>query len=361
MAISKVGLMGCGNIAPAYIRGCGSFENVEIIACADIDVERAKKFGEEYGIAGMSVDELLNHPDVDIIINLTVPKVHADVSLAIIEAGKHVHTEKPLALEREDGQKILQAAKEKGVLVGCAPDTFMGGGLQTVRKLIEDGAIGRPVAAMAAFAGHGPEKWHPNPAFFYEIGGGPLLDIGPYPITAMVSFFGPVKRVSASAQKSFEERIAGNGDRLPVEVSTHVSATLDFHSGTVATLITSFDMWKHNLPNIEIYGETGSIRCPDPNRFDGEVKLWTTETEEWTDVPLTHSAEVGRGIGVSDLAYAIQNSRPHRVSGDLGLHVLDIMQAIEESSAQGKHIEIGSTLVQPAPLPVDLPQGQLDA
>jgi predicted dehydrogenase len=365
---SKVGIIGCGNIANQYFKGCAAFEILEVVGCADIDLTRAQAKAEEHGVKAYSVDDLLNDPDIDIIINLTIPAAHAEVSLAAINAGKSVQSEKPLALTREDGQKVLNAAKEKGVLVGCAPDTFLGGGLQTSRKVIEDGWIGKPVAATAFMLGHGPETWHPNPDFFYKVGGGPMFDMGPYYLTALVHLMGPVKRVSGSTQISFPTRYATSsqlppdqyGHAIEVDIPTHVAGVLDFENGAVAALITSFDVWSHNLPRIEIYGTEGSMSVPDPNRFDGPVKVRRAGADDWTEIPLTHSDQVGRGIGVADMAYALRSGRPNRSSGQLAYHVLDLMHAFHDSSDTNQHIELTSTVEQPAPLPLGLMQGRLD-
>jgi len=357
-----VGIIGCGNIFNQYIKGCRAFDILEVKACTDLDMSRAKAKADEHNIpCACTVEELLTDPDVQIVVNLTVPKVHAEVSLAAIVAGKNVHSEKPLAVTRADGQKILAAAKDRGVLVGCAPDTFLGGGLQTCRKLIEDGAIGTPVAATAFLASHGPEGWHPNPDFFYQTGGGPLFGMGPYYLTALISLLGPVKRLTGSARASFPERIAGDGRRLPVEVATHIAGVLDFAAGTVATLITSFDVWSHHLPRIEIYGSEGSLTVPDPNTFGGPVYLRRFDEQDWREVPLTHNGTVGRGIGVADMAYALTYGRPHRASGAMAYHVLDIMHGLLDASDSNCHIQVQSTCPQPEPLPVGLPQGQLDS
>jgi len=360
----KVGMIGTGNIAPAYIRGCKPFESIELVACADLLMDRAQAFATENEIKAYSIEDLLGAEDIDIIINLTIPAAHAEVSLQIIEAGKHAYSEKPLALNREDGKKIIEAAKAKGVRMGCAPDTFLGGGGQTARKTIDDGVIGKPIAATAFFVSHGPEGWHPNAGFYYLKGGGPLFDMGPYYLTTLINLMGPVARVSGSASITFEERIATsealNGQVLPVEVNTHIAGTLEFENGAIATVITSFDVWGGNLPRIEIYGEEGSLSVPDPNTFGGVVQALHSDDGAWRDVQLTHTTNIGRGAGVADMAYAIQSGRPHRASGALAFHVLDIMQALEESAAQGKHIDIESTLDQPLAIPAGLADGVLD-
>lgn len=361
----KVGVVGAGKIFPAYVAGCRNFPLLELVALADIDGERASQQAAEHGVPrALSVDALLADPEIQIVVNLTVPKVHAAVSLAAIAAGKHVYTEKPLAVTRADGQRIVQAAAERGVRVGSAPDTFLGGGQQTCRKLIDDGWIGEPVAAVAFMMGRGPESWHPNPDFFYQAGGGPLLDMGPYYLTSLINLLGPVRRVAGSARASFPERVATSrqhfGRRLPVEVSTHVAALLDFAAGPVATLITSFDVWHASLPRIEVYGSEGTLSVPDPNIFGGMVRVRRAGAAEWSEMPLLFDDQVGRGIGVADLAYAIHSGRPHRASGELAYHVLDIMQAVEESSDGGQHVTLESSAARPAPLPMGLLRGEVD-
>ncbi len=360
----NVGIIGTGNIAPAYIRGCKPFEVINVLACADILVDRARDFAAEHGLTAHSVEDLLANDDIDIVLNLTIPAAHAEVSLQIIQAGKHAYSEKPLALNRADGAAIIKAAADKDLRMGCAPDTFLGGGGQTARKAIDDGKIGAPVAATATWMSHGHESWHPNAGFYYLKGGGPLFDMGPYYLTALVNLVGPVARVAGLAQMTFPERIATSealkDQILPVEVNTHVAGTLEFENGAIATVIMSYDVWGNHLPNIEIHGAEGSLSVPDPNRFDGEVAAIKGGTREWVDIPLTHTPNIGRGAGVADMAYAIQSGRPHRVSGELAFHVLDIMCALEESSEQGRHVEIKSTLDQPQALPPGLPDGLLD-
>jgi predicted dehydrogenase len=361
----SIGIVGTGSIFGTYVTNCRAFDILEIAACSDLDLAKAKVKAEEFGISrACAVKELLADPEIQIVVNLTVPRAHADISLAAIRAGKHVYSEKPLAISRQEGQQILLEAYQQGLQVGCAPDTFLGGGQQTCRKLLDDGWIGEPVAAAAFMTGHGPESWHPNPDFFYQVGGGPLFDVGPYYLTALVHLLGPVQRVTGSTRISFRERIATSPEhykrRIPVEVPTHVTGIVDFASGPLATVITSFDIWSSNLPYIEIYGSEGTLSVPDPNRFGGPIRLRRAVASEWTEVPLSHDAEVGRGIGVADLAYAITAWRPHRASGKLAYHILDVMHAFGESSQTGRHVQIESHCERPTPLPLGLPKGELD-
>ena len=359
-----VGIIGCGNIVQAYFEGCAQFPILRMVACADIRMEAAQEVAARNGIKACTVDELLADPEVDIVINLTVPKVHAEVSLRALEAGKHVHGEKPLAVTLEDGKRIVETAKAKGLRAGSAPDTFLGAGLQTCRKLLDDGAIGRVLSGTAFMLGWGPEGWHPNPAFFYQRGGGPMLDMGPYYMTALVHLLGPVKAISAMAVKSFDERIAGCkehlGERLPVEVPTHNSGTLLFHSGAVVTAGISFDVRRHTHTPLEIYGAEGSLIVPDPNTFGGPVKLFKLGEDDWQEAELTHRyAAQSRGIGVADMAHAICDNRPHRCAVEQAYHVLEIMLSFEKSALEGRTIELESTCAQPAAFPADLPVGVL--
>lgn len=361
----KVGVIGCGNISGAYFRGCAPYAILEMAACADLDIARAKEKAQQFNIPkACSVDELLNDPEIQIVVNLTVPQAHAEVSLAAIASGKSVYSEKPLAITREDGLAILTEAEAKGVRVGCAPDTFLGGGIQTCRALIDQGAVGTPVAATAFMMGHGPESWHPNPFFYYQTGGGPMFDMGPYYLTALINLLGGVQRVTGSARISFAERTATsaalNGQKIAVDVPTHIAGVMDFESGVIGTLITSFDVWAHKTPIIEIYGSEGSLSVPDPNMFGGKVHLWRAGENTWTEIPLTHSDTVERGIGVADMAYALIYGRPHRASGALAYHVLDIMHAFHDASNSGTHVMLNSRCQRPAALPVGLPVGVLD-
>ena len=363
-APAKVGVIGCGNISDRYLEHCRAFVDVEIVACADLLPQRAREKAAQYGVRAMSVDELLNDPQISIVLNLTIPRAHAEVDLAALKAGKHVYSEKPLALDLADGQRILALAAGRGLRVGCAPDTFLGGGQQTSRKLIDDGWIGRPVAAVAFMASRGHEHWHPDPAFYYKAGGGPMLDMGPYYVTALVNLLGPVTRVTGSASITFPQRRITSqpkfGEMIDVEVSTHQAAVLEFAAGLTATVIMSFDVQAHNLPRMEVYGTEGSLLVPDPNTFRGPVSLRRADAEDWSEIPLTHSDRVERGIGVADMAAAIRRNRPHRVSGDLALHALEIMLAVEKASEGGRHVDIASGVARPQALPVGLKPGHVD-
>ncbi len=363
----KIGIVGCGTISSIYLKNCTEvFSVLEVAACADMFPERAKAKAEEFNIPkACTVSELLSDPEIKIVLNLTIPKAHAEVTLAALEAGKNVYVEKPLAITREDGQKILSLAKSKGLLVGGAPDTFLGGGLQTCRKLIDDGWIGKPVASTAFMVNHGHESWHPDPEFYYKVGGGPMFDMGPYYLTALISLMGPVKRVTGSAGITFPERTITSapkyGTKIEVDVPTHVAGIMDFESGAIGTIITSFDVWGSQLPRIEIYGSEGTLIVPDPNTFGGPVFYRRQKIGDWKEIPLTHGfSENSRGIGVADMAYSILSGRPHRANGDLTYHVLDIMHGFHDASREGKHYAVASTCSRPAALPMGLSADALD-
>lgn len=363
----KVGIIGCGNIFDQYIQGCRLFDVLNVIACADLDMDRARQRATEYSLQALSVDDLLAHPDIQVVVNLTIPAAHKAVSLAAIAAGKHVYSEKPLAITTQDGREILDAAAARGLRVGCAPDTFLGGALQTCIKLIDDGAIGTPVAATAFFANHGPESWHPNPDFFYKVGGGPVLDMAPYYLTALVTMLGSVRSVAGASRASFAQRTATSAARMGhtfnVEVPTLATAALVFETGAIGSVTFSFDIWAHQHPFIEIHGSEGSLYVPDPNHFGGRVQLYsgTDATRTWTDMPLTHHDKVGRGIGVADMVQGIISGRPHRASGTLAYHVLDVMEKLSGLGESGSVQAIESRVERPAPLPLGLELGRLDA
>lgn len=352
----NIGIIGCGKISSIYLQILQTFDILNIIACADLDMERAHAQAESFHIPRvLHVEELLADPDIELVVNLTIPSAHAEIGLATIAAGKALYNEKPLALTREQGHQLLEAAQAQGVRVGCAPDTFLGSGLQTCRKLIDQGLIGTPIAASAFMMNHGAEHWHPNPDFYYQPGGGPLFDMGPYYLTALINLLGPVRRVTGTAKITFPERTitseARYGTKITVNTPTHIAGVMDFVSGAVGVLVTSFDIWSHQLPRIEIYGTDGTLNVPDPNTFGGPVRLRRAGENDWRDIPLTPGYTTNsRGIGVADMAYALRAGQPHRASGALAYHVLDSMQAILEASTEGRHIVLTSTCTRPEPL-----------
>jgi predicted dehydrogenase len=361
-----VGVIGCGVISGMYLENCQRFAHLNLVSCADLEMERARARAAQYGVPkACTVEELLGDPDVSIVLNLTIPKAHAEIALAAVRAGKSVYNEKPLTISREEGRQLLAEACDRNVLVGSAPDTFLGAGLQTCRKLIDDGAIGVPVAATAFMLCHGHESWHPDPDFYYQPGAGPMFDMGPYYLTALVSLMGPVRRVTGSARTTFPERTITSkpkyGNTIRVNTPTHVAGVLDFASGAIGTLVTSFDVWAAEVPPIEVYGTEGTLSVPDPNSFGGPVRLRSAGVSEWSEVPFTHgNSQNSRGIGVADMAQALCSGRPHRASGELAYHVLDIMHAIHEASSEGRHVELTTRCDRPAPLPLGLTEWTLD-
>lgn len=349
-----VGLIGCGNISSIYLQNAQTLDAIEIVACADLRREAAEAQAAKYGVGRvLSVDELLADPAIEIVLNLTTPESHGSIALRALEAGKGVYNEKPLAMSREEARRMLQTAAAKGLLVGGAPDTFLGAGLQTVRELIDSGAIGEIVGANAFMMSRGHEHWHPNPSFYYKPGGGPLFDMGPYYLTALVALLGPVRRVSGSTRISRPMRTVTSqpryGEVIEVEVPTHVAGLLDFAAGPVAMIMTTFDVQASALPNIEIYGTAGTISAPDPNTFGGPVKLRRTDEKEWQEVPVTRPyAANSRGIGLAGMAEALRGTGTHRAGGELAYHVLDLMHAVHEASDRGCHVQVESTCAQPA-------------
>jgi len=352
---ARVGVIGAGTISRNYLAHAVDF-GLEVVAVADLDPERARSAAEEHGIAAVSpVDELPHRADVDVVLNLTVPAAHAEVTGAAIEAGKHVYVEKPLAVWREDGRRLVEAAADAGVRLGVAPDTFLGDGMQTCRRLIDAGAIGEPVGGAVVMACHGHESWHPSPEFYYQAGGGPLMDMGPYHITALVSLLGPVRRVSAASRASLAERTIGSGPRagtrFPVEVPTHIAGVLELASGAIVSLLMTFDVWAARLPPFELFGTEGSLDGPDPNTFAGPVLVWPASRREWEPMPLHRSGRPQtRGLGLAEMMAAVAGGRPHRASGQLGLHVLDVMNCLAESAALGRHVTVSTSCARPEPI-----------
>jgi predicted dehydrogenase len=361
---TKVGIIGCGMISDTYFNAAKTFNILEVVACADSLPERAEAKSKLYGVPNMTNKEMLAKPEIEIVLNLTPPKQHLEIALATLQAGKHAYSEKPFGIDEEQAAKVMATAKQKGLRVGCAPDTFLGGGQQTARKMIDDGWIGKPIAGTAIVMGRGPEKWAHAP-FFYDIGAGPMLDLGPYYITALVNMLGPAKSVTAVTCKGSETRVGGPDTVphvYPINVTTHLAGMVEFQCGAVITVITSFEVYKHGHSPIEIYGSEGSLQVPDPNTFDGPVRVFRNGYDDWKAVPLSHIyTENSRSIGVADMAYALQTGRKHRVNGELANHVLEIMLSFDKSSKLGKKVELKTTCERPAPLPLGLEHGELDA
>lgn len=370
MRKAKVGVIGTGQISGIYLKNMTqAFDGIlEVKAVADLVPELARSRADQFGVPNAwSVKELLDDPEIEIVLNLTAPSVHAAVNLQALQAGKHVYTEKPFALTREDADEVLRLAEAKGLLVGCAPDTFLGGGLQTCRKLIDDGWIGTPYSANGTIImGNASNGMHPNFRNFLKLGGDPIMDMAPYYLTALVFLLGPIRRVTGSARQLQDEITILNpkspsfGEKVPVEAPTNVSAVLDFHSGAVGSLQAAKESFGY-LTRLEIFGTEGNLTVNDPNFFGGNIFIQFPDGRK-QEVPLTHGfAEDSRGIGVADMAYAIRTGRPHRASGQLARHVLDVSLGIFESSSQGRHIELGSTVGRPEPLPLGLKYSRLDA
>jgi predicted dehydrogenase len=369
----NVGIIGCGNISGIYLRNIPAFRGLTLRACADLRPEVAQAQASRHGIEALTVDELLARDDIDLVLNLTIPNAHFGVSLAALSAGKHVFSEKPLAVDFEQGRRLVDEAEARGLLLGSAPDTFLGAGGRLARKLIDDGRIGHVLSGTAFLMSHGMEHWHPDPEFFFKPGGGPIFDMAPYYLSALVNVIGPVQRVFALSSIGFPERIITGetsprkGERITVETPTHVMALLEFGSGAQVTFCMSWDVWKHGHPAIELYGTEGSLRVPDPNFFGGHVEI-TERGGDWRAVdpsemplgaPNWHSPNWApdvppkanyRALGLADLASAVLNGSPHRSSGRLGLHILEVMHSIHAGAATGQPRAITTTLERPAVL-----------
>ena len=355
MERSRVGVVGCGGISPAYLTAPERFPTLDVVACADLDIGRAERRAVEFGVPlACGVDDLLAMDDVDVVVNLTPPAAHHEVSLAAIAAGRSVYSEKPLAADRAQAQELIAAARDRGVLLGCSPDTFLGPAYQTARSLVDWGAIGEPVGAVAFFASRGPDASHQDPGFLYRPGAGPLLDMGPYYVAALVNLLGPVVRVTGSTTTGTPDRLVLTGPRrgqtVPVDTPTHVSATLTFASGAVATLMTSFEVWATNLPRIEVHGTGGALSLPDPDEYGGSVRWHQAGWTSWREVP-TGAFPTGRGVGLADLAAALRTGRPHRADGELAAHVMDVLLAVLESDVRGEHLAVHTTFTPGRPVP----------
>ena len=362
----RVGVIGCGNISEAYMRLAPLFRGIEMRACADVNPAAAKKRADQFKLREETVDGLLEADDIDIVVNLTIPAAHYEVPRRAIKAGKHVYSEKPFVLSVEEGRSLAELAEKKGVRVGSAPDTFLGGAHQLARNVIDSGAIGTIVSGTCHVMSHGMEHWHPNPDFFFKPGAGPVLDVGPYYVTNLIQLIGPVKRVGALASIPTKERVIlsepRRGEKIVVETPTTIHAVLEFASGAVVTLGASWDVWHHKHTNMELYGEKGSLHVPDPNFFGGD--LLVTNEEKVVDAPKwdhplgisNQQANDGRALanyraaGLADMAIAILEGRPHRCSLEMALHAIDVMTSILKSAETGKFVELTTTCERPAAL-----------
>lgn len=351
-----VGIIGVGKISEQYLESLPRLPGLRLMAVADIDADRAQQVAAAQSVRALTVDELLEDESIDAVINLTLPQTHVEIGMRALAAGKHVFAEKPLGLTPDEAQPMLDLAAAKGLRVGSAPDTVLGTGVQTARDVLDSGVIGDPVAAQVHWSAPGHEAWHPSPLFYYQPGGGPLFDMAPYYLTALVTLFGPIERVSGSSTRSTRERTVASGPLagtpIPVDVDTHVTALLEHADGVTTTLTVSFEVWATRSPLFEVYGTKGTIAVPDPNRFSDPVEVSTIDDVTFRAVPVSAGYEnAGRGYGLADMARAIQTDRPHRASGDLAFHVLEAMDAIVRSSAEKRVVELSSTVARPEPVP----------
>jgi predicted dehydrogenase len=363
----RIGVVGCGSISMGYLRNAPIFRGVEITACADIVPDAAARRAAEFGLRAMEVDALITDPDIDLVLNLTVPSAHFDVSVRALAAGKHVFTEKPLAINVDDGRTLVATAASRGLALGSAPDTFLGAAGRFARRLMEAGAIGRPVIGTAFMMGRGMEHWHPDPSFYYQPGAGPVMDMGPYYLTMLVNLMGPVRRIQAVATSGEPERlITANGPkrgtRFKIGTPTSVLSLLEFDSGAAVSFGVSWDVFRHSNHPIELHGTKGSLRLPDPDNFGGIVAISAggAEWDETDTSTLLYGAENWpvdapdranyRMLGLADLASAIIAGRPPRASGDLALHVLEVMEAILRAGETGRAQVLRGTIAQPSEL-----------
>ncbi len=361
MSKLRVGVIGCGDISAIYLKNFKErFQTLEVTACAAKTLAHAQARADEYGIAkACTVEEILADPNIDIVLNLTVPAVHGEINLKALASGKHVYSEKPLASSVSEASRILNLAKKKGLMVGCAPDTFLGGALQTCRKLLDDGWIGKPVAVNAFMMSAGPESWHPDPEFLYNQGAGPMFDMGPYYLTAMVSLLGGVKKVASFSRITYPERTITSqprfGQKIRVEEPTYVSGLMEFENGAIGNLIASFDIQGSTLPYLEIYGSQGTLLVPDPNFFSGPVKIRRAGTEEFTEAPLVFGfTQNYRGLGLAEMAQAMRGGRKNRANGEMALHILEIMNGFQESGVKGHEYLLKSKIVRPDLFPIGI-------
>ena len=367
-----IGFVGTGNISSAYLRAMtgheamAGFPVLDIKGLADMRPEAAQARAAEFGLKSMSIEAMLADPEIQLIVNLTIPRAHVEVGLRCLAAGKHVYSEKPLGITYGEGRTLLDAANKAGLRIGSAPDTFLGGSHQQARAVVDSGVLGQLVGGTAFMQAPGHEAWHPDPAFYYDIGGGPVLDMAPYYITDLVNLLGPVARVSAMASRLRLTRPVlsepKKGQIMDVKVDTHVTGSLGFANGAIVQVAMSFDVAGHKHVPLELYGTEASLIVPDPNFFGGDVELKKRGREEsWTQIPVTEPYADGnyRSLGVADMAHAILDGRPHRANGDLALHVLEVMEAFETAARDGRTIDIRTPVERPAPLATSLKNGVL--
>ncbi|MFD6418119.1 Gfo/Idh/MocA family protein [Streptomyces sp. NPDC060194] len=356
-ARTGVGIVGCGAISGQYLATLAASDTLALVAVADLDPVRAHAVADAHpGVKALTVPQLLAHDAVNVVLSLTVPAAHAEVALPAIAAGKDVYLEKPLAATTAQAREVLAAARARGVRVGCAPDTVLGTGVQTARRAIDDGLVGRPLFATATMTVPGHELWHPDPDFYYVPGGGPLLDMGPYYVTSLVTLLGPVRSVTGTAGRSRDTRVIASGrragERISVTTDTHVSGVLTHASGVLTTLVMSFDGVATAASPLEVHGEKGSLIVPDPNRFSGDVRLFRLGEEEWETLPPSAGyRDAGRGQGLADMARTPAAQEP-RASGTLAYHVLDVMESLLESARTGASVQVTSTCDRPAAVPL---------
>lgn len=348
----RVGVLGCGNISGIYFRNLGQFKSVKVVSCADLDLDRARKAGAEWQVANAyTPHELFSDAEVDVVLNLTVPLAHAETTRTALAAGKHVYVEKPLGINPEEAEELCALAARNGLLLGCAPDTVLGAGIQTAREVVDSGRIGKPLAAQGFMLCHGHESWHPAPEFYYKRGGGPVFDMGPYYLSALHQLLGPVSTVTGLSAVSFEQRIItsepSRGTPISVETPTHCASVLRYASGAVVGLTMSFDVFPYAYPHIVVFGTEGSMEVPDPNGFGGSVRVRGAD-DAWEEVPLRHKySENARGIGVLDLANCIQNGGEPRCSGEIANHLVKVMQAM----SSGCTFDVGDGPSRPTAMP----------
>lgn len=354
-----VGIIGCGNISTAYLSLAPMFKGYQIVAVADINMDNAKARAEEFGVRAQTVDELLAADDVDLVINLTIPAAHVAVSRAILKAGKHVYSEKPFVLSLAEAQELGGIAKANKLRIGSAPDTFMGSSHQLARNLIDEGAIGTVTSGAAVVMSSGMEDWHPNPDFFFQQGGGPILDLGPYYICNLVQLLGPVAQVTSMTGMANDTRTIANGPRngetIPVETPTTIHAVMKFKSGAIVTLLSSWDVHSSNHPIMELYGTQGTMDLPDPNFFGDDVKViprgGEAAAKSWDHpfgIPNFEDTKANyRGAGLADMAIAIAEGRPHRCNDTFATHVVEVMTAILDAGETGKVISMTTTCSRP--------------